>query len=103
MWFAPGSVIGLLTEMVIVRGPRAVWRDIASDPQLACISFLIYGVFCLLLSVLWRVPRYFWVGRYLAPWQVRFVSGVFVGGGGFGCVDLLQKKGLSVLLRLPVG
>ena len=73
-----GYMLGMFLEL----GPTAAIREIASKSIAFNLAILaVNGVVCLLLSLLWRVPRKCLFGSYHVSSIASFVGGfVFFGG-----------------------
>lgn len=98
VFFAPGCVIGLHLGVMVESGFLAPIERTLNDPIGSAQFFAILVCICVALTVLWRLPRRWLIGRHRVRWYGSLLAGTVMVGGPVAILSLLGR-----LSMLPAG
>ncbi len=77
-WFLPGTILGRELERCIHHGLAKSLKRFEAMSIQSVIELTVFACSCLLLTMLWRLPRQFFIGGIRIQSGASFVSGILM-------------------------
>ena len=91
LFFLPGTTVGLHLGAIIEDGVSGAIQRTMGNPLDSLQFFATFGFISFALTLIYRVPRWYFAGPHRVYWWSAFLSGVVIVGLAYSTVVTFEK------------